>query len=127
MIGRRHVARICASAVLLFLAAGAPAQSFIIGIPPAGLRAYTEVDGAKKPAGDLKSADVTLPLQLIEEDGDFGRVNTSKGALWVDLRRAQVKRDVAADCTAASAKGLGQSRVQVATAGTRGAGGACAR
>jgi hypothetical protein len=99
----------------------ASAQSWITGIPASGLRLYSEPDGAKGLKEPLKSTDVQLPLEIIDIDGDFGRIVTPKGPLWFELRRAQVKRSAAVECK----KGLAQSRSQVSTAGTRGANDGC--
>jgi hypothetical protein len=111
-------------AVVIWLvwAPSASAENWIVSMPAAGLRLYSEPDGTKR-AGELKSGEVALPIALIEEEGDFGRIATPKGTFWVDIRRAQIKRGVVAECP----KGLAQNRTQVASAGTRGAGDGCNR
>ena len=110
-----------ASCVAVWPTTGSAQQKSIVDFSSGDtLILYSDPDG-KNRAGEINKSDTNFPIALIDHDGDFGRIAARGGTYWVDLRRAKVRQASVAECGA----GLSQSRLQVATAGARGASDAC--
>lgn len=107
-----------ASSLAVSAAAAPVPQKMIVSFVSGNAIVLYADAGGQQTAGELKRSDVTLPLMLTEEAGEFGRVSVNGSSYWIDLRRVRVRAGVVAEC-------LTQTRGQMLTAGIRGANEGC--
>ncbi len=89
--------------LVLAFGAGAQAHETIVAFAKEAVHIYASPAG--KRTGELKKSAVEFPIAIIERDGDFGRINTGSGSVWIDLRRAKVESAASDECLSRLANG----------------------